>query len=183
VPAAAEPAEAKLVDREWGVLRSAAHGMKLALPEARTWFVPAAAPAGAGWELRHEPTGTSVTVRRWRASRLPQIDQCERELRQRVAGLLELDETTLVGERRARAPVGFVTRITLGVQPAPGQRLRGQALAVGAGIGECVVAVARTECRDEAELAERLRLLDVALAHLRLTSVEERIPAPQPLVE
>lgn len=181
-PAApARPAEAALGDREWGVLRSPAHGMKLALPEARTWFVPAAAPAGAGWELRHEPTATSLTVRRWRASRLPQVEQCERELRQRLPGLVEVDDTNLVGDRKVRAPVGFVTRITLVAQPAAGQRLRGQALAVGAGVGECVAAIAKTECSTEAELAERLRLLDVALSHLRLTSVEDRVPPRQRL--
>lgn len=173
--------EAALVDREWGVLRSPAHGMKLVLPEARTWFVPAATPAGAGWELRHEPTGTTLSVRRWRASRLPQVQQCERELRQRVAGLLEVDDTNLVGDRSVRAPVGFVTRITLVATPTVGQRLRGQAVAVGAGVGECVAAIAKTECRSEVELAERLRLLDVALSHLRLTSVEDRVPAPRPL--
>jgi hypothetical protein len=182
-PAPPAAAEAALSDHEWGVLRSAAHGMKLALPEARTWFVPASAPAGAGWELRHEPTGTSLTVRRWRASRLPQVDQCERELRQRVPGLLELDDTNLVGERQVRVPVGFVTRITLAAQPAPGQRLNGQAIAVGAGVGECVAAIAKTECRNEAELAERLRLLDVALSHLRLTSIEDRVPLPPPLAK
>jgi hypothetical protein len=173
--------EAALVDREWGELRSPAHGMMLALPEARTWFAPAAAPAGAGWELRHEPTGTQLSVRRWRASRLPQVQQCERELRQRVTGLLEMDETNLIRDRNVRAPVGFVTRITLVATPAAGQRLRGQAIAVGAGVGECIAAIARTECSSEEELAERLRLLDVALSHLRLTSVEDRVPAPQPL--
>jgi hypothetical protein len=180
-PAPPAAIEAALVDREWGLLRSPAQGMKLALPEARTWFVPAAAPAGAAWELRHEPTGTSLSVRRWRASRLPQVQRCEHELRQRVAGLLEVDETNLVGDRSVRAPLGFVTRITLVAAPATGQRLRGQAVAVGAGVGECVAAIAKTECDSEAELAERLRLLDVALSHLRLTSVEDRVPAPQAL--
>jgi hypothetical protein len=29
-------------------------------------------------------------------------------------------------------------------------------------------------------LAERLRLFDVALGHLRLTHVEDRVPAPAP---
>jgi hypothetical protein len=178
--ATARPNEPMLVDRDWGVLRSPAHGMKLALPEARAWFVPSAAQ-GAGWELRHEPTGTSVSLRRWRASRLPQVQQCERELRQRSAGLVEIDETNLVGDRTVRAPVGFVTRITLASLPGAAQRLRGQAIAVGAGVGECIAAVARTECSSEAELAERLRLLDVALSHLRLTHVEDRVPAPLPI--
>jgi hypothetical protein len=179
--ASSAPVEAALADRDWSVLRSPAHGMKLALPEARTWFVPATAPAGAAWELRHEPTGTSLSVRRWRASRLPRVQQCESELRQRLAGLIEVDDTNLVGDRNVRAPLGFVTRITLVAVPAAGQRLRGQAVAVGAGVGECVAAIAKTECRSEAELAERLRLLDVALSHLRLTSVEDRVPAPRPL--
>jgi len=175
------PREPALTDRDWSVLRSPAHGMKLALPEARAWFVPEAAPDGAGWELRHEPTGSSLSVRRWRASRLPQLEQCERELRQRVPGLAENDEINLVGERKVRAPEGFVTRITLLALPGQGQRLRGQVLAVGAGVGECVAAIARTECTSEAELAERLRLLDVALSHLRLTHIEDRVPIKQPL--
>jgi hypothetical protein len=177
---APRPAEPQLVDRDWGVLRSAPHGLKLALPEARSWFAPSVAP-GASWELRHEPTGTSVSVRRWRATRLPRVEQCERELRQRVPGLGVADETSLVGERRVRVPQGFVTRITLLALPGNGQRLRGQVLAVGAGVGECIAAIARTECTSEAELAERLRLLDAAFAHLRMTHVEERVPKPAPL--
>jgi hypothetical protein len=155
--------------------------MKLALPEARTWFVASDARAGGSWELRHEPTGTSLSVRRWRASRLPQVEQCQRELRQRAAGLFESDETNLVGERTVRAPVGFSTHITLLALPGQGQHVRGQVVAVGAGVGECVAAVANTECGSEVELAERLRLLDVAVAHLRLTAVEDRVPQPGPL--
>ena len=179
---APRPEEPALRDRDWGVLRSAAHGLKLALPEARTWFVPTAAPQGAGWELRHEPTGTSLSVRRWRASRLPQLEQCDRELRARTPGLAVADDTSLVAERTVRAPEGFVTRITLLALPGSGQqRLRGQVVAVGAGIGECVAAIARTECGTEPELAERLRLLDVAIAHVRLTHVEDRVPEPLPL--
>jgi hypothetical protein len=162
------------------VLRSAEHGLKLALPEARAWFAPSTAP-GASWELRHEPTGTSVSVRRWRAARLPQVAQCDRELRQRVPELAIADETSLVGERNVRVPQGFVTRITLLALPGRGQRLRGQVLAVGAGVGECIAALARTECTSEAELAERLRLVDAAFAHLRLTHVEDRVPKPAPL--
>lgn len=157
--------------------------MKLALPEARTWFVASEARAGAAgsWELRHEPTGTSLSVRRWRASRLPQVEQCQRELRQRTAGLSESNETNLVGERTVRAPLGFSTHITLLALPGQAQHVRGQVIAVGAGVGECVAAVANTECGSEVELAERLRLLDVAVAHLRLTAVEDRVPQPEPL--
>lgn len=181
MPTAPGPSEPQLVDRDWGVLRSPGHGLKLALPEARAWFVPTPTAAGASWELRHEPTGTTVSVRRWRATRLPQVEQCDRELRQRVAGLGVVDETSLVGERSVRVPEGFVTRITLLALAGTGQRLRGQVLAVGAGVGECVAAIARTECGSEAELAERLRLFDAAFAHLRLAHVEDRVPKPAPL--
>ncbi len=180
-PTQAVPSEPQLVDRDWGVLRSPAHGLKLALPEARAWFVPTPAAAGASWELRHEPTGTSLSVRRWRATRLPQVEQCARELRQRVAGLGLVDETSLVAERNVRVPEGFVTHITLLALPGNGQRLRGQVLAVGAGVGECIAAIARTECSSEAELAERLRLFDAAFAHLRLVHIEDRVPKPAPL--
>jgi hypothetical protein len=183
-PAQAPPlaAEPPLADRGWGVLRSKAQGIKLALPEARAWLEPATrAPEGAGWELRHEPTGTTLSVRRWRASRLPRIDACEAELRERTPDLASVDETNLVSRRDVRVPEGFFTRITLLALPAGGTRLRGQALAVGAGVGECLAVVARTECASEAELAERLRLLDVALGHLRLSHVEDRVPSPQPL--
>jgi hypothetical protein len=180
-PTAASPNEPSLTDREWGVLRSPRQGMKLAVPEARTWFVAADAPTGAAWELRHEPTGTSLSVRRWRAARVPLVEQCQRELRQRAAGLAESDETNLVGERTVRAPQGFSTRITLMSLPGPARRVRGQVIAVGAGVGECIAAIANTECAGEVELAERLRLLDVAVAHLRLTHVEDRVPDVAPL--
>jgi hypothetical protein len=175
---------AQLVDRDWAVLRSPALGLKLALPEARAWLASRGAVAGAArreWELRHEPTGTTLSVRRWRASRLPRVEVCEAELRERTPDLLVVDETNLVGRREVRVPEGFVTRISLVAQPAAEPRLRGQALAIGAGVGECLAAIVRTQCETEAELAERLRLLDVALGHLRLTRIEDRVPSPQPI--
>jgi hypothetical protein len=171
---------AKLEDRGWGVLRSKPHGLKLALPEARSWL-EAGGPVrgdGASWELRHEPTGSTLSVRRWRASRLPRVDACEADLRARTPDLAVMDETNLVATRQIRIPEGFVTRITLVALPGDNARLRGQVLAIGAGVGECLAAVARTECATEAELAERLRLLDVALGHLRLAHVEDRVPLP-----
>lgn len=164
------------------MVRAPALGLKLALPEAKSWL-----PAGGGketstsFELRHEPTSTSLAVRRWRASRLPRVDACDAELRAQSAGLAVVDESNLVMEREVRVPRGFVTRITLLALPGSGARVAGQAVAVGAGVGECLALVARTECAGEAELAERLRLLDVALAHVRLTQVEERVPAPPPI--
>jgi hypothetical protein len=169
----------KLEDRGWGLLRSPALGLKLALPEARSWLEPQGPAAQRnGWELRHEPTGTTLSVRRWRASRLPRVDVCEAELRERTPDLASVDETSLIARREVRVPEGFVTRITLLALPGVGAQLRGQALAVGAGIGECLAVIARTECATELELAERLRLLDVALGHLRLTRIEDRVPAP-----
>jgi hypothetical protein len=177
----------KLEDRGWGVLRSKALGLKLALPEARSWLGPAGSDvlvghAGrAGWELRHEPTGSTLSVRRWRASRLPRVDACEAELRARTPDLAIMDETNLVARREVRVPEGFVTRITLLALPGDGGRLRGQVLAVGAGVGECLAAVVHTDAVTEAELAERLRLLDVALGHLRLSHIEDRVPAPPAL--
>lgn len=179
-PAASTP-EPKLEDRDWGVLRSKAHGLKLALPEAKSWVAPGAAsssPVGAGWELRHEPTSSSVSLRRWRASRLPRIDVCEAELRARTPDLASVDETNLVASREVRVPEGFVTRIQLIALQGTSSRLSGQVLAVGAGVGECFAAVARTECSTEAELAERLRLLDVSFGHIRLSHIEDRVPAP-----
>jgi hypothetical protein len=182
-PAPSAPARAegpKLEDRNWGVLRSKAQGLKLALPEAKSWLNPASA-AGAGWELRHEPTGTTVSLRRWRASRLPRVDVCEAELRARTPDLASVDETNLVASREVRVPEGFVTRIQLVALPGNTSRLRGQVLAVGAGVGECFAAVARTECTTEPELAERFRLLDVSFRHIRLSHVEDRVPAPPAL--
>jgi hypothetical protein len=178
-PAAVAPEPLTLQDRGWGVLRSKPLGLKLALPEARSWLEPPArAPEGASWDLRHQPTGSTLSVHRWRASRLPRVDACEAELRERTPDLASVDETNLVAQRVVRVPEGFVTRITLVALPGSKTRLRGQVLAIGAGIGECLAAVARTECATEAELAERLRLLDVALGHLRLARIEDRVPAP-----
>ena len=169
----------KLEDRAWGVLRSKPQGLELALPEARSWLLPSGpSPEGASWELRHEPTGSTLSVRRWRASRLPRVDACEAELRARTPDLASVDETNLVARREVRVPEGFVTRISLLALPGDANHLRGQALAVGAGIGECLAAVARTECVTEAELAERLRLFDIALGHLHLAHVEDRVPPP-----
>ncbi|HEY6080976.1 MAG TPA: hypothetical protein VIW29_19310 [Polyangiaceae bacterium] len=163
------------------MLRSQALGVKLALPEAGAWLEPpSAAPDRAGWQLRHEPTGSTLVVRRWRASRVPQLDACEREARQRSSDIPEIDETNLVATRSVRAPEGFLTHLSLLSLPGAGARLRGLVVAIGAGVGECLAAVASTECNGEEELAERLRLLDTALGHLRLIHVEDRVPEPQP---
>ncbi len=170
----------KLQDRNWGVLRSKAQGLKLALPEAKSWLDAGSGrpAAGAAWELRHEPTGSTVSLRRWRASRLPRLDVCEAELRARTPDLANVDETNLVASREVRVPEGFVTRIQLLALPGNSSRLRGQVLAIGAGVGECFAAVARTECTTEPELAERLRLLDVSFGHIRRSHIEDRVPAP-----
>jgi len=181
-PPRTAPVEASmLADRGWGVLKAPSLGLKLALPESKAWLAPPPAAAGSGWELRHEPTGTTLSVRRWRASRLPRVDSCEADLRARTPDLANVDDSNLVSRREVRVPEGFVTRITLVAAPGGTMRVAGQAIAVGAGVGECLAAIARTECATETELAERLRLLDVALAHLRLTHVEDRVPTPQPI--
>jgi hypothetical protein len=180
-PRAALASEPRLEDRNWGVLRSKTLGLKLALPEARNWLAPESAESSHGfWELRHEPTGSTLGVRRWRSARLPQPELCEVELRQRVAGVPSFDETNLVATRQVRVPVGFVTKLTLLSLPGASARLRGLVVAVGAGVGECLAAIASTECAGEEELAERLRLFDAALGHLRLSQIEDRVPAPQP---
>lgn len=185
-PKAAEPQPARalvepstLQDRNWGVVRADGLGLKLALPEARAWLPePGRAANGPAWELRHEPTGSSLRVRRWRASRLPRVESCEAELRERTAGLPRADESNVVARRSVRIPEGFVTLITLMALPGKNARLEGDVIAIGAGVGECIAIIARTECTTEAELAERLRLLDVSVGHLRLLHIEDRVPAP-----
>lgn len=173
----------RLEDRAWGVVRSPELGVKLALPEARSWLPLSGRPTPGAWELRHEPTGSTLSVRRWRASRLPRVDACETELRERFPGVLAADETNLVARRDVRIPEGFVTRITLLAVPGKTTRISGQVLAVGAGVGECLAVVARTDCASEAELAERLRLLDAAASHLRLMHIEDRIPTREKLAD
>lgn len=178
---AAQPSARDLEDKGWGVLRSADLGVKLALPDAKGWTEPPGHAAdGAGWRLNHGATSSSLNLRRWRASRLPRIEACDAELRQRMPGLIPPDETNLVAVREVRVPQGFVTRISLVALPGEGAKFRGQAIAIGAGVGECLAAVAVTEATTEIVLAERLRLFDVALGHLRLTHVEDRVPAPPP---
>jgi len=182
-PARAEttPEPVSLQDRGWGVVRSPELGLKLALPEARAWLPESGrAHAGGSWQLRHEPTGSSLSVRRWRSSRVPQIEACEAELRARSADLLRADETNVVARRSVRIPEGFLTRVTLLAVPGKSARVEGEVLAVGAGVGECLAIVAHTACATEVELAERLRLLDVSVGHLRLMHVEDRVPAPAP---
>ncbi len=178
-PTPVEPS--RLEDRNWGVVRAAPLGLKLALPEARAWLPePGRSAAVPGLELRHEPTGSSLRVRRWRSSRLPRIESCEAELRARSADLPRADESNVVARRSVRIPEGFVTLITLMATPGKSARVEGNVLAIGAGVGECIAVVARTECATEAELAERLRLLDISVGHLRLMRVEDRVPPAAP---
>lgn len=181
--AAAAPVELhSLQDRGWGVLRSPSLGLKLALPEAKAWLPTSASrAAGASWELRHEPTSTLLRVRRWRASRLPRVEACEAELRARTPELPAVDESNLVSRRDVHVPQGFLTRITLVAEPGASTRVAGHAIAVGAGVGECLAVIAHTECSSEPELAERLRLLDTALGHIRLTEIQDRVPARTPI--
>ena len=47
-----------------------------------------------------------------------------------------------MSRREVRVPEGFVTRITLVVAPGGSARIGGRALAIGAGVGECIAAVA-----------------------------------------
>lgn len=157
-------------------MRAPALGLKLALPEAKAWL----ATSSSSFELRHEPTATTLSVRRWRGSRLPRVEACEAELRARTADWVEADETSLVSRREVRAPKGFFTRITLVALPGKSTKVSGRAIAIGASVGECLALVARTECETETELAERLRLLDVTLSHVRALEVEDRVPPPQP---
>ncbi len=174
------PGEPVLGDRNWGVQRSARLGLKLALPEARSWLDdagPARPPEGSSWTLRHEPTGSVFVFRVWRASRLPHLDVCQQELSQRSPELPEMNETNLIASRSVHAPEGFTTRINLLLLANKGTRWRGLAVAVGAGVGTCLAAVASTECDSEAELTERLRLFEITLAHLRTIQIEDRVPA------
>lgn len=182
LPKSAEP---KLSDLGWGVARSARLGLKLALPERRVWLD--VGHIGGGWEVRHEPTGSTLSIRRWRASRLVQVEACAAELRQRMP-LPEVDETSLVARRTGKRPEGFVTRVELLVVPGKrvqgrSARLRGYVLAVGASVGECLAAVFVTESSSDTELAERLRLLDGALASLRRTTIEDRVKRAPPREE
>lgn len=173
------PPEVALGDRAWGVLRSDALGLKLALPEARSWLPGSERPpGGSSWSLQHEPTGSALVLRVWRASRLPQLDVCQQELFQRSPELPEMNETNLIASRSVRVPEGFTTRINLLVVANKGAPWRGLAIAIGAGVGSCLAAVATTECGSEAELIERLRLFDIVLAHLRKIQIEDRVPAP-----
>jgi len=167
--------ERALADHGWGVVRSAELRLKLALPDARNWLAPRAR-SSSEWELRHEASGSSISVRRFRGSRLPRVDMCEAELRKRTPGLANADETSLVSAREVHVPAGFVTRITLLALPGKSSHVQGEALLVSAGIGECIAAIARTEAASETELADRLRLFDFALGHLRLTRIEDRVP-------
>ena len=96
-------------------------------------------------------------------------------MRQRTP-LPEADETSLVERSPGKVPEGFVTRFDVLVVPGTSARLRGYVLTVGAGVGECVAAVAVTESSSEVELAERLRLLRATLARLRRTHIEDRVP-------
>ena len=112
---------------------------------------------------------------------MPKIEACRSELVETSADVASPDDTNLVSSREVRTPAGFVTRIELLALPGGARRLRGQALAISAGVGECIAVIARTDCSSEAELAERLRLFDVALSHLRLIRIDDRVPDRAPV--
>jgi hypothetical protein len=54
-------------------------------------------------------------------------------------------------------------------------RLRGTVIVVGAAVRECFAAVAVTETAREADLADRLRVLDAAFERIERTQIEDRV--------
>lgn len=108
------------------------------------------------------------------------MEACELELRQRTPLVPVIDDHNLVARNRTVSEQGIVTRYDLVVEPAAAQRIKGFVLAISAGNGECLSALAVTESASEGELAQRLSLLELALRRMRRTRIEDRVLRTEP---
>jgi hypothetical protein len=133
---------------------------------------------GPTWLVAAHPASTSLlAVRTWRADRLVRRAECESQARLARPSLPIVRDDAVLERRALSAPAGFDTELVVGVEPIAGG-ISGYALAIGASVGSCYVAVFTTAVNGtfaEQEVATRLGLaVDRILSGVRLRSVDER---------
>ena len=154
------------------------HSLEVPIPEAGGWQVD---DRSTPWlVLRHPPTSSVLEPRTWRAPRLVERRECERQARLWRPDIPAAEPESVVERRPLAAPADHATEIVVGVGPAPqAGGLRGYALAFGATVHRCYALVYTTHARGtgaETAIARRLGLVaDEIAPRVRLRSIDERV--------
>ncbi len=161
-----------LPDRSWDVVESRRFRFRVPLPDAPNWRV---VEDERWFKLVHQPSGSSLSLRTWRAS--PRID---REDCQKQVYLWNSDlepEAEAVVERSLVAPEGFEVGLRVDLAYDGGDDRKAIALASGAAVRRCYAAVFETRIAGdagEAELGNRLRMVtDGVLNRVEIIGIEE----------
>ena len=171
-PVAVVSAPSALLDHDWGERTLSRVPVSLELPDARAWHARA---SGSFTELEHGPTQSTLILRLISRSGAPRAgpEECEADARLARPSLPHHDPSDVVEQRTLASPAGFDTRLLVGVEPRPNERVRGIALAIGAATGFCYVAAFETESggrRAAEDVADRLALV--------VSGVLETVPQP-----
>ncbi len=177
--ASAAAAPAGSLDHGWGERVLASVPVHVKLRDARAWRARA---SGSFTLLEHPPTRSMLVLRIVSAPRLVRPEQCEADARLAWPSLPLADPSSVVERRALTSPLGFDTRVVVGVEPRALAHVHGFALAVGAATGSCYVASYETESDGPGaveEVADRLALVVAGVMDtLRVPSAEERVSPP-----
>jgi len=173
------PPPGEFEDAIWTEVELESIPARVSLPDVRGWH---AKRSGSFLTLEHRATESSLVLRVWRAARLVRPAECEAEARLARPNLPALDAASQIEARRLRTPMGFDVRLVVGAQPGPGESVRGSALAVGAGIGRCYLALYETRA-DGANAARRVAdrlgvVVPGIFESVELENAERRVPPP-----
>lgn len=173
------PAPPAFEDTAWTAVELESIPARVTLPDARGWH---AKRTGSFVALEHHASESALLLRVWRAPRLVKPAECEAEARLARPSLPAVDPALRIEERRLGAPAGFDVRLVVGVQPGSGGSVRGTALAIGAGIGRCYLALYETHAEGPhaaEQVATRLgALVEGTFESIELENAERRVPPP-----
>jgi hypothetical protein len=129
---------------------------------------------------RHAATRSELVARTWRAARLVNKDDCERQARLWRPEIPDVPPDSVLETRRIDAPPGFTTELRVGAAPlALTREIRGYALAFGTMVGRCYALVYTTidgGAGAEASVGRRLAVVaDEIVPQVRFLSIEERV--------
>jgi hypothetical protein len=171
-------------DAGWKSVQAMGQSVELPVPDADTWTVE---EGGRWWHIRHAPSASELLIRTWRAPRSSSPQTCEHQARLWRPQLPQVLDDHAIVRDRLRAPIGFRTQLSVGVESRRGQSMvAGVALAFGSRPGRCLAMVYMTKGEGpaaESIVAERLAIITSnAFARARELSIDDRArPAGQRL--
>ncbi len=154
--------------------RSLDFPVELVLPNKASWQIK----DGPLWLLLdHGPSSSQLALRTWRAERLVRREDCEAQARLTRPSIPTVREEAIVDRRAFAVPPDFDTELVVGVEPSA-QGISGYAMAIGASVGRCYVAIFTTRVegsKAEEEVAARLgSAVDRMLSGVHVLGIETR---------